>query len=408
MSAVELAGLHKSYGDVAVLHDFSLRAEQGELVTLLGPSGCGKTTTLRCIAGLERAELGEIRIGDRLVASAQRRVFVPANRRDIGMVFQSYALWPHMTVFGNVAYPLRVRRRDRGEVRRAVMEILALVGMDGYAQRPVTQLSGGQQQRVALARAMVSRPAVLLFDEPLSNLDAKLRRSMRSQIRDAHDQSGGTSVYVTHDQDEAIALSDRVVVIRAGTIEQVGTPRTIYTEPATRFVADFIGFENLLPAAVTETRGGLTGVKLRSGPVPVGPVPVGAVPVGPGRVWSGPVWAGLGLRPAAGTGVVLAARADDLQIGPLNTGNEVPSGAIPGVVRSRLYAGGRVEYAVDIDGIPVVVRAPESAGDLLDAGQGAWVRFPADHTVLVADTRADRDGQAPDPAAESVPLQGAT
>jgi iron(III) transport system ATP-binding protein len=398
MSAVELAGLRKSYGDVTVLHDFSLRAEPGELVTLLGPSGCGKTTTLRCIAGLERAERGEVRIGDRLVASAQRRVFVPANRRDIGMVFQSYALWPHMTVFGNVAYPLRVRRRDRGEVRRAVMEILALVDMDGYAQRPVTELSGGQQQRVALARAMVSRPAVLLFDEPLSNLDAKLRRSMRSQIRDAHDQSGGTSVYVTHDQDEAITLSDRVVVIRAGSIEQVGTPRTIYTEPATRFVADFIGFENLLPATVTETRGGLTGVKLRSGPGQVWS----------GRVWSGPVWAGLGQGPPSGAEVVLAVRADDLQIGPLDGMNEAPSGTIPGVVRSRLYAGGRVEYAVNIGGTPVVVRVPESAGDLLEAGRDAWVRFPADHTVLVADSRAGRAGLAPEPAAESVPVQGAT
>jgi iron(III) transport system ATP-binding protein len=385
MSTVELAGLRKSYRQVTVLDDFSLRANQGELVTLLGPSGCGKTTTLRCIAGLERVERGEIRIGGRLVASAERGVFLAPNRRDIGMVFQSYALWPHMTVFANVAYPLRVGRRDRGEIRRTVLDILSTVGMDGYAERHVTELSGGQQQRVALARAMVGRPAVLLLDEPLSNLDAKLRRSMRKEIRDAHDLAGGTSIYVTHDQEEAITLSDRVVVMRQGTIEQVGTPRAIYTEPATRFVADFIGFENLLAATVTETRDGATGVRLRSGP--------------------GPVWAGLGITPAAGTKVVLAARADEMEIGPAPT-----AGAVPGVVRSRFYAGGRVEYIVEVAGAPVVVRAPEAGApdDRLDAGRDAWVRFPAEHAVLVADEQAGRGAEAePESPAASVPLRGA-
>jgi iron(III) transport system ATP-binding protein len=393
MSAVELAGLRKSYADVTVLDDFSLRANQGELVTLLGPSGCGKTTTLRCIAGLERAELGEIHIGERLVASAERRVFLPPNRRDIGMVFQSYALWPHMTVFGNVAYPLRVRRRDGRDRDRAVMEILAMVGMDSYAHRPVTELSGGQQQRVALARAMVARPAVLLFDEPLSNLDAKLRRSMRREIRDAHDRSGGTSIYVTHDQEEAITLSDRVVVIRGGKIQQVGTPKEIYTEPVTRFVADFIGFENLLTATVSEARDGSTAVKLRSG--------------------AGPVWTSKGITRAPGTQVVLAARADDLEIGslgPPGSPGEVPSAAIPGAIRSRTYAGGRVEYLVEAGGMPIVVRAPEAgaAGNLLDAGSDAWVRFPADAAVLVNDDNAERAPQAAGPAVESVPVQRAT
>jgi iron(III) transport system ATP-binding protein len=393
MSAVELAGLRKSYADVTVLDDFSLRANQGELVTLLGPSGCGKTTTLRCIAGLERAERGEIRIGERLVACPERRVFLPPNRRDIGMVFQSYALWPHMTVFGNVAYPLRVRRRDRRDRDREVMEILAMVGMDRYAHRPVTELSGGQQQRVALARAMVARPAVLLFDEPLSNLDAKLRRSMRREIRDAHDRSGGTSIYVTHDQEEAITLSDRVVVIRGGKIQQVGTPKEIYTEPVTRFVADFIGFENLLTATVSEARDGSTAVKLRSG--------------------AGPVWTSKGITRVPGTQVVLAARADDLEIGslgPPGSPGEAPTAAIPGVIRSRTYAGGRVEYLVEAGGVPIMVRAPEAgaAGSLLDAGSDAWVRFPADAAVLVNDDNAERAPQAAGPAVESVPVQRAT
>jgi len=399
MSAVELVGLRKSYADVTVLDDFSLRANQGELVTLLGPSGCGKTTTLRCIAGLERAEGGEIRIGERLVASAERRVFVPPNRRDIGMVFQSYALWPHMTVFGNIAYPLRVRRRDRRELDRSVMEILEMVGMEGFARRPVTELSGGQQQRVALARAMVARPAVLLFDEPLSNLDAKLRRSMRREIRDAHDRSGGTSIYVTHDQEEAIALSDRVVVIRGGRIQQVGTPQEIYTRPATRFVADFIGFENLLTATVSEARDGSTAVQLTSG--------------------TGPVWTSKGIIRAPGAKVVLAARADDLDIGPLaspgspaspGSNGEAPGDAIPGVIRSRTYAGGRVEYLVEAAGAPIVVRVPEAgaAGSLLEAGSDAWVRFPADATVLVAEENAEQAPEAAGPAVESVPVQGAT
>ena len=387
MSAVELVGLRKSYADVTVLDDFSLRANQGELVTLLGPSGCGKTTTLRCVAGLERAERGEIRIGERLVACPERRVFLPANRRDIGMVFQSYALWPHMTVFANVAYPLRVRRRDRRERQREVMEILAMVDMDTYAQRPVTELSGGQQQRVALARAMVARPAVLLFDEPLSNLDAKLRREMRREIRDAHDRSGGTSIYVTHDQEEAITLSDRVVVIRAGRIQQTGTPKEIYTKPATRFVADFIGFDNLLAATVTEARDGSTAVKLSSG--------------------AGPVWTSKGITGAPGTAVVLAARADDLKIG---SPAGAPAAAIPAVIRSRTYAGGRVEYVADVGGTPVVVRAPEgeAAGGLLDAGSDAWVLFPADAAVLVADDNAQRPPQAAGPAVEPVPAREAT
>jgi iron(III) transport system ATP-binding protein len=393
MSAVELAGLRKSYADVTVLEDFSLCANQGELVTLLGPSGCGKTTTLRCIAGLERAERGEIRIGERVVASAERRVFLPPNRRDIGMVFQSYALWPHMTVFANVAYPLRVRRRDRRERHRAVMEILATVGMDRYANRPVTELSGGQQQRVALARAMVARPGVLLFDEPLSNLDAKLRREMRREIRDAHDRSGGTSIYVTHDQEEAITLSDRIVVIRNGTIQQVGTPKEIYTEPATRFVADFIGFENLLSATVTEARDGSTAVKLRSG--------------------AGPVWTSRTITRAPGAEVVLAARAEDLEIEPLDSPGEAPAAAVPGVIRSRTYAGGRVEYLVEVGSAPVVVRVPEAgaAGSVLDAGSDAWVRFPADAAVLVDDDNdddnAERAPQEAEPAVVSVPVQGA-
>src|SRR6201996_2702603 len=255
MARVEIKGLSKSYGEHEVLRDLSIEVGDGEFLTLLGPSGCGKTTTLRCVAGLERADGGEIRIGGTVVASAPGRVFVPPNRRDIGMVFQSYALWPHMTVAGNVAYPLRMRRKAGGDIGRQVAGILETVGMAAYAQRQVTDLSGGQQQRVALARAMVARPGLLLFDEPLSNLDAKLRRDMRREIRAAHDASGGSSIYVTHDQEEAITLSDRVVVLRTGVVQQVGTPRDIYEHPANTFVADFVGYDNILAGTVAGTSG---------------------------------------------------------------------------------------------------------------------------------------------------------
>jgi ABC-type Fe3+/spermidine/putrescine transport system ATPase subunit len=234
---------------------------------------------------------------------------------------------------------------------------------------------------------------VLLFDEPLSNLDAKLRREMRREIRDAHDRSGGTSIYVTHDQEEAITLSDRIVVIRGGKIQQVGTPREIYTEPATRFVADFIGFENLLAATVTEVRDGSTAVMLMS-----------AV---------GPVWTSKGISRSPGTQVVLAARADDLEIGPLGSpgspaAGQVAGAAMHGVIRSRTYAGGRVEYLVAAGGAQVVVRAPEAgaAAGLMDVGNQAFVRFPADAAVLVADESPAPAPQAPEPAVEPVPVQG--
>jgi ABC-type Fe3+/spermidine/putrescine transport system ATPase subunit len=213
---------------------------------------------------------------------------------------------------------------------------------------------------------------------------------MRREIRDAHDRSGGTSIYVTHDQEEAITLSDRVVVIRGGKIQQVGTPKEIYTKPATRFVADFIGFENLLTATVSEARDGSTAVKLMSG--------------------AGPVWTSKGITRAPGTEVVLAARADELEIGSPGSAGEAPAAAIPGVIRSRTYAGGRVEYLVEAAGAQVVVRAPEAgaAGSMLEAGSDAWVRFPVDAAVLVDDDNAERAPQAAEPTVESVPLRGAT
>ncbi len=242
-ATVELTGLVKRFGrDVIAVDNVDLHIDKGELVTLLGPSGCGKTTILRMIAGLERPTEGSIRLDDEDVTK------LPAYLRDITMVFQSYALFPHMNVFENVAYGLRVARRPQDEIRQRVGEALDMVGLGHLAQRATTALSGGQQQRVALARSMVIRPRVLLFDEPLSNLDAKLRKRVRDEIRELQQRLGITSVYVTHDQEEALAISDRVVVMREGKIEQDGSPHQLYAAPATRFVADFIGSANFIPA----------------------------------------------------------------------------------------------------------------------------------------------------------------
>ena len=232
------------------LEQFSLNVEQGELVSLLGPSGCGKTTTLRSVAGFIRPDAGKIVINDRDYTR------LPPNQRDIGLVFQSYALFPHLTVFNNVAFGLRMRRIAKEEVYARVTNALKMVGLEAFADRRPAQLSGGQQQRVALARATVIEPQVLLLDEPLSNLDARLRVDMRQEIRRLQQQLGITTLYVTHDQVEAMSISDRVVVMNQGKIEQIGTPESIFAAPETAFVADFMGFDNHFNAAAVSVRDG--------------------------------------------------------------------------------------------------------------------------------------------------------
>jgi iron(III) transport system ATP-binding protein len=254
---IKVERLSKSFSgqdeeSVAAVRDLSFQVEAGEFYTLLGPSGCGKTTTLRCIAGFERPESGEIRIGEQLAYAGARNVNVPPHKRDFGIVFQSYAIWPHMTVFENVAFPLlhgraRVKKKD---ARERVAKALQLVQLDQLADRPAPLLSGGQQQRVALARALVHEPRVLLLDEPLSNLDAKLREEMRLEIRQLVKRLGITALYVTHDQLEALTMSDRIAVMNAGRIIQEGTPVEIYKRPSDPFVARFIGMANFLEGRV--------------------------------------------------------------------------------------------------------------------------------------------------------------
>jgi len=243
---IEVENLEVYFGAVPAVRGVSFTVTPGEQLTLLGPSGCGKTTTLRAIAGLEKPVAGEIRIDGTPIYSAARNINVPAEKRGLSMVFQSYAIWPHMSVFDNVAYGLRVRREEAAAIKNKVMQALALVQMQALADRRASQLSGGQQQRVALARAFVFQPSVLLFDEPLSNLDAKLRADMRIELRELQHRLGITSVYVTHDLEEALAMSDRIVVMRDGRVEQTGAPDEIYRLPCSAFVADFVGSANLV------------------------------------------------------------------------------------------------------------------------------------------------------------------
>src|SRR5207247_1819000 len=256
---LKVAGLFTEYPNergqiVRAAQDVTFEVPEGKLFTLLGPSGCGKTTTLRSIAGLERPRAGEISVGDRVVYSSTRNVFVAPNRRGFGMVFQSYAIWPHMNVFQNAAFPLEVgdRKFSRQEIRDQVLRVLRAVQLDELADREATKLSGGQQQRLALARALVMEPQLLLLDEPLSNLDAKLRERMRFELKRLQRELNVTTVYVTHDQTEALALSHAIAVMNAGTIEQVGSPREIYERPRNRFVADFVGATNFLEGTVAE------------------------------------------------------------------------------------------------------------------------------------------------------------
>jgi iron(III) transport system ATP-binding protein len=310
-AAVVFERVTKAFGPVVAVRDVSFAIEPGALVTLLGPSGCGKTTTLRLIAGLERPSAGRILIGDEDVTT------LPATERDVSMVFQSYALFPHMTVLENVAYGLTVSGRPKAEARARAEDGLALVGLAGYGKRLPSELSGGQQQRVAVARALVLEPEVLLFDEPLSNLDAKLRRRVREEIRELQQKLGLTSVYVTHDQGEALAVSDRIIVMRDAEIAQAGSPRELYDQPLDLFVADFIGDANLIEAEITAVNGALATVRI------------------------GPLTRALPHRGLAPGPAHVALRPETIRLVP-----EARPDAIAGEVTKATYLGSHMEYTV--------------------------------------------------------------
>ena len=278
---IQITGLRKHYASegriIKALDDIALTIPANLIYTLLGPSGCGKTTLLRSIVGLETPDGGEIRIGGEIVYSSTKKIAVPTEKRGLGMVFQTYAIWPHMNVFDNVAYPLQNRKVSGDEIRQRVRETLALVQLEGFEHRPATKLSGGQQQRVALARALVAKPKVILFDEPLSNLDAKLREETRKELKSFLNELQITAVYVTHDRVEALALSDTIAVMRSGKIIETGSPKKIYFDAQSEFVADFIGRANLIKAVVREqlptatvVDSGIGRLACRKGDFPVG------------------------------------------------------------------------------------------------------------------------------------------
>ena len=356
--AVRVEGLCKTYrgASAPAVEELSLTVGDGEILTLLGPSGCGKTTTLRMIAGLEAADAGSIHFGDRTIVDTARRISVQPDRRGIGMVFQSYAIWPHMTVGQNVAFPLKVQKYPRAEIAERVANALALVGMDGYQKRPGPLLSGGQQQRVALARALAPEPRVLLLDEPFSNLDAKLREQMRLEVKLLQKRLGIAVVFVTHDQVEALSLSDQIAIMKQGRIQQLGRPTDLYERPVNEFVRDFIGKTLLFCGAV------------------VGVDPAGEVTVLIGgsqcRVTGR---CSVDAPMAAGTPVQLAVRPEDIKITPA-TSAAAPTGVVVGIAHAALFAGDRVEYQVEIEGQEAIM-IYGTRYEPIDEGSGVWLKL---------------------------------
>jgi iron(III) transport system ATP-binding protein len=356
---IEVKSLSKIFADgtnagVKAVNDISFTVEDGRFYTLLGPSGCGKTTTLRCIAGLEKPDGGEILVSGKKVYSSTDGTYVPAYRRPIGMVFQSYAIWPHMTVFENVAFPLRVgkQRFSGSEIQKKVSAALAQVELGGYEERMATQLSGGQQQRLALARALVREPQVLLLDEPLSNLDAKLRERMRFELRELQRRLRITTLYVTHDQIEALSMSNVIAVMNAGVIVQEGGPRDVYMQPKSKFVANFIGSTNQLTGRVTKLEENGTGkVATEAGEI------------------SCHVLEGL----TVGSGVVVVVRPESVELHrqkPALNGN-----IIEGKIGAAMFLGEYVDCTVELGNS--ILQTHQRHTVQVRRGDPVWVELPA-------------------------------
>ena len=368
--AVRLENLSKTYPgtNVPAVDNLSLDIADGEVFTLLGPSGCGKTTTLRMVAGLEVPDTGEIYFGDREIVITERGHRVPPEKRNIGMVFQSYAIWPHMTVEQNVSFPLKTRHMGRAEIKDRVANVLELVGMPGLEKRPGPLLSGGQQQRVALARALVTEPRVLLLDEPFSNLDAKLREQMRMELKHLQQRLNIAVLFVTHDQIEALSLSTGIALMNLGVVQQRGHPRLLYEEPANEFVRDFVGKTALFKAEVRTSN-------------PSGQVAV-AVSGAPDCVVFGRSYDPDKLE--EGREVFIAVRPEDVEIVNAD-GDKAPSGTIGATVTTALFIGERIEYQVEVDGqgeIQVYGQRHEPA----EEGGRVWLRLrPEGHSVWASD-----------------------
>jgi len=344
VASVELRGLTKRFGSLAVVDDVSLRIDHGQLVCLLGPSGCGKTTTLRLIAGFLEPSVGEIHVGERVVSSPAKTV--PPENRKMSMIFQSYALWPHMTVADNITYGLRLRKLDREAIGKKLAAILATTKLEPLAHRYPGELSGGQQQRVALARALIVEPETLLLDEPLSNLDANLREEMRFEIRRLHDQYRYTTVYVTHDQSEAMTTADLIAVMNAGKIDQLGTPEDIYDHPQSEFVARFIGASNVIKA-VARDQGHVS--------------------------FAGATLQVVGAKLKAGDTTPVAIRQHDIQLSTQAPGN--PQNALKARVIRQVFLGASRDYLVEVaDG--TALRVVTTPSNIVAEGAEVWLTLP--------------------------------
>ena len=367
---MRLKGLWKTYpgNKEPAVRDLSLDVYDGEIVTLLGPSGCGKTTTLRIVAGLEIPDEGDIFFGDRPVVMTSRGLLLAPDKRNVGMVFQSYAIWPHMTVAQNVAFPLKSRRFPRQEIRGRVRRALELVGLGGYEDRPGPLLSGGQQQRVALARALVTEPRVLLLDEPFSNLDAKLREQMRLEVKLLQKRLKIAVLFVTHDQIEALSLSNRIALMNSGVVQQQGAPRLLYEEPANEFVRDFLGRTLLFKGKVQSSN-------------PSGQIAI-AIEGAPDCVVFGRNYNPDGIK--TGESVYIAVRPEDVEILPA-MGSVVPSGMISGTAQAALFIGERTEYQVEVHEQGIIVIYGERHNPV-EEGSKVWLKLrPDGHSAWASD-----------------------
>ena len=358
MAEVVIDGLCKSFGTVSALQDISLHVKTGEVIALLGPSGCGKTTLLRCLAGLEQPTRGLITVGGETVYSSAG-TFVPPARRNIAMVFQSYALWPHMSVWENVSYGLRVQKKSKSLIVDRVSEVLKLLGLSELTDRYPSQLSGGQQQRVAVARALALRADVVLFDEPLSNLDLKLRESVRADLRRVLTQLGQTAVYVTHDIGEAVVVANRIVMMNAGSIMQVGPPDQIYHHPDNRFVADFAGNTNILSARITRTTQGVE-LKIEEAFVFSSACVVGLIPEGVDAV---PVM----IRPEY-----------------VEISTSPGAGRVPAMIDEVEFIGQVTALSVTVNGTVLRAIALSRPNAKLQAGGSCWVSVQGEDVVVLA------------------------
>jgi len=363
---LRLEGVTKIFGRVRAVDGSSLEVKQGEIFTLLGPSGCGKTTTLRMVAGLERPDGGAIIYKGQPVANAARGLFVPPHKRNMGMVFQSYAIWPHMTVFENVAYPLRLRGIKGGELRERVERVLALVGMAALIDRPAPMLSGGQQQRVAICRALVYEPDLLLLDEPFSNLDAKLRNQMRVEVKLLQRRLGISVLFVTHDQVEALTLSDRIAVMNEGHVEQEGPPADMYDKPATPFVRDFLGQTVTVRGTLVQPATGKVGVAIANGAAAAATVYCldhSLAEVKPGEV------------------AYVSIRPEDIEVIPQRKPGDHKGepNAVPGTIETLLFVGDHYEARVGIPGGESILLHLSRNGQWVE-GQSVLLTMPPERT----------------------------